>query len=112
MLQQLPGRQREARGLSGPGLHRARAAAHLAPARASGILLLLPLCARQALRPILGTYEDIPAPDMNTGAREMVRRGGREGVPSDARNRAALPCAAAACGMGGGMPARPCPFSC
>ncbi len=26
----------------------------------------------QALRPILGTYEDIPAPDMNTGAREMV----------------------------------------
>lgn len=28
----------------------------------------------QALRPILGTYEDIPAPDMNTGAREMVGR--------------------------------------
>lgn len=27
----------------------------------------------QAMRPILGTYEDIPAPDMNTGAREMVR---------------------------------------
>lgn len=26
----------------------------------------------QALRPILGTYEDIPAPDMNTGAREMA----------------------------------------
>lgn len=26
----------------------------------------------QALRPIMGTYEDIPAPDMNTGAREMA----------------------------------------
>jgi glutamate dehydrogenase (NAD(P)+) len=26
----------------------------------------------QAMRPILGTYEDIPAPDMNTGAREMA----------------------------------------
>lgn len=26
----------------------------------------------QALRPVLGTYEDIPAPDMNTGAREMA----------------------------------------
>lgn len=26
----------------------------------------------QALRPILGVYEDIPAPDMNTGAREMA----------------------------------------
>lgn len=25
----------------------------------------------QALRPVLGTYEDIPAPDMNTGGREM-----------------------------------------
>lgn len=26
----------------------------------------------QALRPVLGTYEDIPAPDMNTGGREMA----------------------------------------
>jgi hypothetical protein len=30
------------------------------------------LSSPQALRPILGTYEDIPAPDMNTGAREMA----------------------------------------
>eukprot|EP00887_Chlorella_sp_A99_P005025 scaffold4.g5025.t1 len=29
------------------------------------------LTRKLALRPILGTYEDIPAPDMNTGAREM-----------------------------------------
>ena len=27
----------------------------------------------QALRPVLGEHTDIPAPDMNTGGREMVR---------------------------------------
>lgn len=35
-------------------------------------LLGPPVVFLQALRPILGTYEDIPAPDMNTGAREMA----------------------------------------
>ncbi|GAB4814483.1 hypothetical protein N2152v2_001529 [Parachlorella kessleri] len=30
------------------------------------------LTRKLALRPILGTYEDVPAPDMNTGAREMA----------------------------------------
>ena len=37
-----------------------------------GPYLGLPPCPAQALRPILGVYEDIPAPDMNTGAREMA----------------------------------------
>ncbi len=48
------------------------------------VLRLHALCCPfpQALRPILGTYEDIPAPDMNTGAREMAWVRGMGGAVS------------------------------
>jgi glutamate dehydrogenase/leucine dehydrogenase len=53
----------------------------------------------QALRPVLGTYEDIPAPDMNTGAREMVSGGGTR-CPA----RTCVPCESYAAGAGSRTP--------